>query len=135
MLLQNILKQTWIGRLVIALMLVMSFQSLTLNAAMITTDSIIQTENQQYTKNDLIQKLESVELQQQLVDMGVDTQELQQRIASLTPDEISQLNANLASQPAGEGVLGLVGLVFVVFVVTDMLCATNLFSFVRCINR
>ncbi|BBB25651.1 PA2779 family protein [Amphritea japonica] len=135
MMLQNIRRQTWIGRFLIALLLTMSFQSLTVNAAMISTDSIIQTEHQQYTKSDLLQKLESKELQQQLADMGVDKQELEQRIASLTPDEISQLNANLASQPAGEGVLGLVGLVFVVFVITDMLCATNLFSFVRCINR
>jgi len=129
------LRHAWIGRIIIALMLVMSFQSVTVNAAMVSTDTIIQTENQQYTKSELLQKLESAELQQQLVDMGVDPQDLQQRVASLTPDEISQLNANLASQPAGEGVLGLIGLVFVVFVITDMLCATDLFSFVHCINR
>lgn len=135
MMLHNFLRQTWIGRMVIAMLLMMSLQSVTVNAAMISTDTIIQTENQQYTKNDLLQKLESTELQQQLADMGVDPQELQQRIASLTPDEISQLNANLAAQPAGEGILGLVGLVFVVFVITDMLCATDLFSFVHCINR
>ena len=135
MMFKNILRQTWIGRVVIALLLIMSFHSLSVNAAMISTDTIIQTENEQYTKSDLLQKLESTELQQQLIDMGVDTEELQQRIASLTPDEISQLNANLASQPAGEGILGLAGLVFVVFVITDMLCATDLFSFVNCINR
>ncbi|WP_428033724.1 PA2779 family protein [Amphritea sp.] len=135
MMLHNILKRTWIGRIVIALMLIMSFQSVTVNAAMVSTETIIQTEHQQYTKSDLLQKLESTELQQQLVDMGVDPQDLQQRVASLTPDEISQLNANLASQPAGEGILGLVGLVFVIFVITDMLCATDLFSFVHCINR
>ncbi|WP_299200784.1 PA2779 family protein [uncultured Amphritea sp.] len=135
MMLHNVLRHTWIGRIVIAMLLMMSFQSVTVNAAMISTDTIIQTENQQYTKSDLLQKLESTELQQQLADMGVDPQELQQRVASLTPDEISQLNANLAAQPAGEGILGLVGLVFVIFVITDMLCATDLFSFVHCINR
>lgn len=135
MMLQNFIRQTWIGRIVIAFLLVMSVQSVTVNAAMISTDTIIQTENQQYTKSQLLQKLESAELQQQFLDMGVDPQEIQQRVASLTPDEISQLNANLASQPAGEGVLGLIGLVFVVLVITDMLCATDVFSFVNCINR
>lgn len=135
MMLQNFIRQTWIGRIVIAFLLVMSVQSITVNAAMVSTDTIIQTENQQYTKSQLLQKLESAELQQQFLDMGVDPQEIQQRVASLTPDEISQLNANLASQPAGEGVLGLIGLVFVVLVITDMLCATDVFSFVNCINR
>ncbi|WP_296063135.1 PA2779 family protein [uncultured Amphritea sp.] len=135
MMLQNFIRQTWIGRIVIAFLLVMSVQSVTVNAAMVSTDTIIQTENQQYTKSQLLQKLESAELQQQFLDMGVDPQEIQQRVASLTPDEISQLNANLASQPAGEGVLGLIGLVFVVLVITDMLCATDVFSFVNCINR
>jgi len=135
MMLQNFIRQTWIGRIVIAFLLIMSVQSVTVNAAMVSTDTIIQTENQQYTKNQLLQKLESAELQQQFLDMGVDPQEIQQRVASLTPDEISQLNANLASQPAGEGVLGLIGLVFVVLVITDMLCATDVFSFVNCINR
>lgn len=135
MMLQNFIRQTWIGRIVIAFLLVMSVQSVTANAAMVSTDTIIQTENQQYTKSQLLQKLESAELQQQFLDMGVDPQEIQQRVASLTPDEISQLNANLDSQPAGEGVLGLIGLVFVVLVITDMLCATDVFSFVNCINR
>ncbi|MBR9867849.1 MAG: PA2779 family protein [Oceanospirillales bacterium] len=135
MMLQNFIRQTWIGRIVIAFLLVMSVQSVTVSAAMVSTDTIIQTENQQYTKSQLLQKLESAELQQQFLDMGVDPQEIQQRVASLTPDEISQLNANLASQPAGEGVLGLIGLVFVVLVITDMLCATDVFSFVNCINR
>jgi len=129
------LRQAWIVRFFIALVLLFSFQSTAVNAAMIPTETVIQMEDQQYTKQELLQALESAELQQQLLTMGVDPEVLEERIASLTPAEISQLNAQLETQPAGEGFFGLIALFFVVFIITDALCATDLFSFVNCINR
>tara|TARA_B110000503_G_scaffold122938_1_gene188071 strand:+ start:339 stop:584 length:246 start_codon:yes stop_codon:yes gene_type:complete len=77
--------------------------------------------------------LASDELKQQLEGLGVDTEQLNDRIASLTPEEIQQLNAELEVQPAG-GILGVLLTVFIVLVVTDLLCATDVFHFVRCIN-
>ncbi|WP_432472619.1 PA2779 family protein [Amphritea sp. HPY] len=129
------LRRSLIVRLLIALVLSFSFQSSVVNAAIVPTETVIQMEQQQYTKQQLLQSLESAELQQQLLTMGVDPDVLEERIASLTDAEISQLNAQLETQPAGEGFFGLIALFFVVFIITDALCATDLFSFVNCINR
>ena len=85
-----------------------------------------------YSTQDL--QLAAKELKQQLHALGVDAAELDDRIASLTPAEIAQLNAELAEKPAG-GVLGILLTIFVVFIFTDMLCATDIFSFVKCINK
>ncbi|MEH6576321.1 MAG: PA2779 family protein [Amphritea sp.] len=124
-----------IGKLLICLVILFNVQAISVNAAMIPTESVIQTDTQQYSKSDLIQAMESAELKQQLLDMGINPEVLEDRVASLTPDEISQLNAQLETQPAGEGFVGLLALIFVVFVITDAMCATDLFSFVHCVNR
>jgi hypothetical protein len=65
--------------------------------------------------------------------MGVDPEQLNDRIASLTASEIVKLNAELEQQPAG-GIVSALVTVFVVLVVTDMMCATNVFTFVKCVN-
>lgn len=102
--------------------------------AMISKDAMISVQGESYSQADLQAALESEELKSQLHAMGVDVEQLNDRIASLTPSEIQQLNSKLEQQPAG-GVLGALLTVFIVFVITDMLCATDLFTFVKCINK
>ena len=94
---------------------------------------MINAGTEQYNQQQLQTALESEELRQQLQELGVDTKQLNDRIASLTAEEIQQLNADLEQQPAG-GIVGVLLTIFIVFVITDMLCATDVFTFVRCIN-
>jgi hypothetical protein len=103
-------------------------------ASMVPTQSIINSGTDSYSQQELQSALASVELREQLADLGVDADQLSDRINSLTPAEIVQLNSELEQQPAG-GIIGVIVLIFVVFVVTDMLCATNIFAFVKCINK
>tara|TARA_R110002167_G_scaffold117582_2_gene293645 strand:+ start:427 stop:786 length:360 start_codon:yes stop_codon:yes gene_type:complete len=103
-------------------------------AAMVSTSALINTDDASYSTQELQEALASDELKQQLQNLGVSASELNDRIASLTADEIQQLNTQLAEQPAG-GVLGVLLTIFVIFIVTDMLCATDIFSFVKCINK
>lgn len=102
-------------------------------AKMIPTVSVISADGQEYDQQQLLSALASDELKQQLQDLGVDTKQLNDRIASLTTEEIQQLNTELSEQPAG-GIVGALLTIFIVLVVTDMLCATDVFNFVRCIN-
>lgn len=104
-------------------------------AAMVPTSAVIESQGQTYTQAQLQTALASEELRTQLQDMGVDTAQLNDRIASLTPAEIQHLNAELESQAAGGDILGILLTIFIIFVITDMLCATNIFSFVKCINK
>jgi uncharacterized small protein (DUF1192 family) len=103
-------------------------------AAMISTDSMINAGEGNYSQQQLQTALASEELKTQLEDLGVDTSQLSDRIASLTAAEIQQLNAELEQQPAG-GIVGVLLTIFIVFIITDMLCATDIFSFVKCINK
>lgn len=103
-------------------------------AGLVPTQSVIDTEQAHYTQQQLQTALDSQELRDQLVELGVDPAQLGDRIASLTPNEIKQLNAEIQQQPAG-GIIGVLVLLFVVFIVTDMLCATDIFGFVNCINK
>jgi len=103
-------------------------------AGMVSTHEMITTQGESYSKFELQTALASDELKAQLHTMGVDVNQLNDRIASLTPSEIQQLNAELAQQPAG-GIVGALVTIFIVLVVTDMLCATDIFSFVNCINK
>ncbi len=116
------------------LLIIISLFSGYAQAAMVPTSAIVDIEGVEYSQQNLKQHLESDQLKSQLVELGVDVEELSDRIASLTPDEIKQLNAQLQEQPAG-GIVDVLLTIFVIFIVTDMLCATDIFTFVKCINK
>ena len=104
------------------------------SASMIPTRDAVLQEQVQYDRQQLLSALDSEQLQQQLIELGLDPDQARDRVASLTAAELAQLNQHLAEQPAG-GILGVILALFVLFVITDMLCATDLFTFVSCINK
>ena len=128
------LTSTTLKRVMILLMMFSGLMSSYAQAAMVPTSSLIHSSDKSYSADDLQVALASESLQKQLVDLGVDPAELHDRVASLTPAEIQHLNAELKDAPAG-GVLGVLLTIFIVFIVTDMLCATDIFTFVKCINK
>ncbi|TYP61531.1 PA2779 family protein [Stutzerimonas stutzeri] len=104
-------------------------------AAMIGSPEVIAEQQQQVDRQQLLTMLESEDVQKKLVSMGVEQDQVEQRINSLTPAELAQFNQQLDQAPAGAGVVGIIVLFLVIFIVTDLLCATNIFNFVNCINR
>jgi uncharacterized small protein (DUF1192 family) len=124
-------------QVMILLIMLFGLMSAYSQAAMVSTSTLIHSTDMAYSTQELQTALASDELKQQLENLGVDVTELNDRIASLTAEEIQQLNAELANQPAGAGagVLGVLLTIFLVFIITDMLCATDVFSFVKCINK
>tara|TARA_R110002167_G_scaffold180045_1_gene380180 strand:+ start:1654 stop:2022 length:369 start_codon:yes stop_codon:yes gene_type:complete len=73
--------------------------------------------------------LQGQQIRDQLLERGVDPQMLEQRLASLTPQELQTLNQQIDELPNG-GIIGTLVLIFLVFVITDALGATDLFPFV-----
>lgn len=104
-------------------------------AAMIGTPEIISEHQQQVDRQQLLKMLDNSDVQEKLVSMGVERDQVESRINSLTPAELAQFNQQLDQAPAGAGVVGIIVLFLVIFIVTDLLCATNIFNFVNCINR
>lgn len=130
----NFIHSQKLAKFMIYLILLFNFQSTAVQAGMVSTSAVIELDSQSFSTNDLLTSLNTEQLKQQLVDMGVDTDALEQRIASLTSEEISVLNNEIKNQPAGAGVAGLLVTVFIAFVITDAVCATDFFTFVKCVN-
>ena len=82
-------------------------------------------------KEVFLQTINRVEVQQQLLDMGVSTADIESRVNQMTQQEIAQLNQQINELPAGSGVLGFILVIFIVFVITDVIGATNIFSFIH----
>ena len=109
-------------------------QAMPLQAAMIGTDTLLQQEQAQFDREQLVQLLDREEMQQQLQAMGVDKEDAKQRVAQMTDSEVQQLNAQLAELPAGGDVLGLIVLILLVFVITDIIGATDIYPFINPVN-
>ncbi|MBA1276087.1 PA2779 family protein [Stutzerimonas azotifigens] len=105
------------------------------NAAMIGTPEVLTEHQQQVDREQLMTMLDDQQVQEKLASMGVDRTQVEKRIASLTPAELAQFNQQLDQAPAGAGVVGVIVLFLVIFIITDMLCATNIFNFINCVNR
>lgn len=102
-------------------------------AAMIGTGEVLQTQQQQVDRQQLLAMLDDHGVRDKLAALGVERQQVEQRIQSLTSAELAQFNQQLSEAPAG-GIVGVIVLFLVIFIITDMLCATDIFSFVKCIN-
>ncbi|WP_079202161.1 MULTISPECIES: PA2779 family protein [Pseudomonas] len=106
------------------------------NAAMIGTGEVLAEQQQQVDRQQLLSMLDEQGVQEKLLSMGVDRSQVEGRINSLTSAELAQFNQQLSQAPAGAGgVVGIIVLFLVIFIITDLLCATNIFNFVKCINR
>ncbi|MFZ3184384.1 MAG: PA2779 family protein [Pseudomonas sp.] len=106
------------------------------NAAMLGTADILAEQQQQQPvdREQLRAMLDDQGVQKQLTALGVEPAQVAERINSLTPTELAQFNQQLSEAPAG-GFIGIIVLFLVIFIITDLLCATDLFTFVKCINR
>ncbi|SFM15370.1 hypothetical protein SAMN05216217_101350 [Halopseudomonas yangmingensis] len=120
--------------LMTALFLITSLASIQAQAGMIGTHELIAEQQVQMDRQDLQAMLEDDQVRERLQAMGVTAEQVEQRINSLTPAELAQFNAELEKAPAGAGVVGVIVLFLLVFIVTDMLCATNIYSFVNCVR-
>jgi len=67
--------------------------------------------------------------------MGVDPVAAKARVNQLNDDELAVLLENIDSLPAGGDIGGLLVTVFIVLVITDLLGATDVFPFVKNINK
>ena len=111
-----------------------SVWSTTAAASMVGTGEMIGQQQVQLDRQELISMLDRQDVQNKLADLGVSQDQVKERIQNLTPSELADFERQLAEAPAGEGVVGIIVLFLLVFIVTDMLCATDVFSFVNCIR-
>ncbi len=100
-------------------------------AGMIGNNQLMQSVQHDTARSALLQTMQREDVQQQLATMGVSPADIENRVNSMTPDEIAQLNQQIEELPAGAGALGVLLVVFVVFVITDVIGATDIFPFIH----
>ena len=104
-------------------------------AAMIGTETVVDSERAQNAREYLKTFLAREDVKSALVSQGIDPQEAQNRIDSLTEAEARLVADQLDQMPAGGGffstLLIVVFLVFVILLVTDITGYTDIFPFVK----
>ena len=121
--------------LVLAIMLAFATTfSVSAQAGMVGTGELIQQQQVDVDRQHLLNMLEEQEVKDKLAQLGVSEDQVAERIQNLTPAELAEFEQQLAEAPTGEGVVGVIVLFLLVFIITDMLCATDLFSFVKCVR-
>ena len=100
-------------------------------AAIIANAQLIDQVQLANDKDVLLQTINRVDVQEQLLGMGVSTAELESRVNQMTQQEIAQLNQQINELPAGGDILGIIVLIFIVFIITDVIGATDIFPFIH----
>jgi len=97
-------------------------------ANMIATTTVVQQEQRAQRVARVQELLAQERVEQQLVQLGVSPDEVQQRVAALSDEELTQLEDRLMELPAGGNALAVVGIVFLVLLLLDVLGILNLFT-------
>ena len=104
-------------------------------AAMIDTESVLDSERAHNAREYLKTVLAREDVKSALISQGIDPQEARNRIDSLTEEEARFVADQLDQMPAGGGffttLLIVVFLVFVILLVTDITGYTDIFPFVK----
>lgn len=103
-------------------------------AGVVTSSNIIQQQQGLYNTQQILTLVDTVEIQQKLITLGVNPADARFRIANMTTQEINAFNTQLSDMPAGSGVIGTIVTVLVVLAVLDVLGVTDVYSFIRPIN-
>jgi hypothetical protein len=97
------------------------------NAAVVTTRDAMALQTHEQRLSEVQSVIARADVQQAMIDMGVDPAQASLRVASLSPTELADLHSNLESAPAG-GILGLIGAVFLVLLILEVTGVIDIFK-------
>ncbi len=101
-------------------------------AEMISTSSAMTKYQALADRDRLLTEIRSEEIRSELIAMGIDPAEAEARLAAMTDAEIAARVQTLDNDPAGASdIVGALLTVFLILLVTDLLCLTRVFRFVR----
>ncbi|ABC28294.1 PA2779 family protein [Hahella aquimaris] len=117
-------------------MFVLSLQSAAVRAAMVSTDTQIQVEQQNYDREQIMRITGSDEAKEVLLSLGVSQEDVEARVANMTADEIAEFNKQINEMPAGaSSAVGIILVIFVILIVLDLLGTTNIFPVIKPIGK
>ena len=132
----NPLMKMFCSMLIVAFTMV-SYNATVANAGMIGTQDVLTQTATDNARAKVATFLQRQDVEQAMIAQGVVPAEVQQRVASLTDEEINTLAGQIDQMPAGASVgtvVGAVVFVFVLLLVTDILGWTKVYPFTRSIR-
>ncbi len=118
----------FIASLLISSILFISVQP-AVNAAIVSTSDLVAQQQSQIDKASLLKSFDRKDVQMALASKGVDINMAKLRVASMTNEEVQQLNAKMDSLPAAGDIVGTLGFILVILLITDLLGVTDVYSF------
>lgn len=100
-------------------------------AANVSSATVIEQQRSAITKQQILTMVDSAEVQEKLVALGVSSDNAKSRINNLTNAELAQLNSQINNAPAGSGIIGTIFTVLVVVAVLDLLGITDAYTFIE----
>ncbi len=97
------------------------------HAGLIGTQTLVETEQQQNVTGVKV-FLASEQVRNQMANLGVNTDEINGRLAALTTEELRLLQEQIDSLPAGGDALAVIGVVFLVLLILELVGVTNIFN-------
>ena len=108
-------------------------------AVMVSTDRVMSVEKASSARGRVQAFLAREDIRAQMEVLGVSPEEAGARVASLSDQEIAQIEARLNELPAGGSFGGFVitalALLLLILLITDLLGWTDVFSFIRPLPR
>jgi len=98
-------------------------------AGIIGTQTMIEMEQAGTDRARVESFIEQENVRDQMISLGVDPAEVKERLAALTDAELSMLNKNIESLPAGgDSVLVVIGIVFLVLLILELTGVIDIFK-------
>ena len=97
-------------------------------AGMINIETALTTEKRSQILDRTHRVLLEDNVSKTLIDFGVDTNDVVQRIAGLTDDELVMLSGKIDQAPVGAGGLEVIGIVFIVLLILELVGVTDVFK-------
>lgn len=121
----------------LAIQLVVTTQFATMaRAEMVSTDTVVSRYAAQADRSFLLQEIKRDEVREEIIAAGVDPEEAERRLMAMSDEEVALLLSQVENGSAGGDAVGtIVGAlvtVFLILLITDLLCLTSVFSWVRC---
>ncbi len=97
-------------------------------AAIIPTQTMIESSGIDQTRNQIQSMIARDDVRAELVRLGVDPVDAENRLAALTASELQQLQSHMQDMPAGGSALAVIGVVFLVLLILEVVGVTNVFN-------
>ena len=113
--------------IVLSASMILAGLTTSVSAAVVGTQQAMTLDARHARIADIQASLARDDVRQSMIQLGVDPAEASQRVASLSDQELVQMEQQIDSLPAGGSALALIGAVFVVLMILELTGIINIF--------